>query len=158
MSIAVLGHIMQKQYFLIGAIISILMVSACTSSGEIHNSARNQMVTTFYATVESKQDVEFESHVEEGAAIGAIDGFLSNAYGDSQDRLFGAMWGAFFGALVTSIVEGDTNGYQYQLEDLYGDRHTVILEDEKAHIGDCVMVTVSGVVDIDLVSDQHCYQ
>lgn len=149
---------MRKQYSLISVILTLFFISACTSSGEIHNSARNQMVTTFYATVESMQEVEFESHVEEGAAIGAIDGLLSNAYGDSRDRLFGAMWGAFFGALVTSIVEGDTDGYQYQLEDLYGDNHTVILEDSKATVGDCVLVTVSGVVDIDLVSDDYCYE
>jgi outer membrane lipoprotein SlyB len=144
--------------YLIITISCFAFLSACTSSGEIHNSSRNQMITTFYATVESTQEVEFESHVEEGAAIGAIDGFLSNAYGDSKDRLFGAMWGAFFGALVTSIIEGDTDGYQYQLEDLYGDLHTVILEDNKASLGDCVLVTVSGVVDITLVSDDYCYE
>lgn len=74
---------MRKQYSLISVILSLFFISACTSSGEIHNSARNQMVTTFYATVESMQEVEFESHVEEGAAIGAIDGLLSNAYGNS---------------------------------------------------------------------------
>ena len=119
---------MRIQKLFIVAVSSLLFLSACSSSGGMHSSARNQMVTTFYATVESMQEIEFESYVEEGAALGAIDGLLSNAYGDSKDRLFGAMWGAFFGALVTSIVEGDTDGYQYQLEDLYGDDHTVILE------------------------------
>lgn len=139
------------------AMIAVVLLSACASSDGMHNSSRNQVISEFYATVENVDTVKFESHVGEGAAIGAVDGFISNVYGDSRDRLFGAVWGAFFGALVTSIVEGDTTGYRYQLHALDGEYLTVVLDDKDAHLGDCVIVTLAGEVYLELVSPDNCY-
>lgn len=139
------------------AIIAVIVLSGCANSSGLHNSSRNQVVSEFYATVETVDTVQFESHVGEGAAIGAVDGFLSNVYGDSRDRLYGAVFGAFFGALVTSIAEGDTTGYRYQLQDLNGEYLTVVLDDKDALLGDCVIVTLASEVYLELVSPHNCY-
>ncbi len=147
---------MNKSKAIFLALIFTLSLTGCASSEGYTHSSRNQFVSEFYATVESVEKIKFESHVGEGAAIGAVDGFMSNLYGDSNDRLFGAMVGAFFGGIITAIVEGDTNGYKYGLEDLEGAYMSVILENKDALRGECVLVTIAGNVSILAQPDSYC--
>ena len=148
---------MRRFTMTLSAMISAIALSGCVSSGDYHHSAKNQVSTGFYAVVERVKPVKFKSHVGEGAAIGAVDGFMHNIYGDADDRLFGAVVGAFFGALVTSIAEGDTNGYEFHLQDLNGEYLSVILDDKDASVGDCVIVTMAGDVYLTPQADRYCY-
>jgi outer membrane lipoprotein SlyB len=149
---------MRRLKMTLSAIICAISLSACVSSGDYHHSAKNQVSTGFYAVVERVDKIKFKSHVGQGAAIGAADGFLHNIYGDADDRLFGAVVGAFFGALVTSIAEGDTNGFEFHLQDLNGEYLSVILDDKDASVGDCVIVTIAGEVYLTRQADHYCFE
>ncbi|PKG97305.1 hypothetical protein [Paraglaciecola sp. MB-3u-78] len=52
--------------------------------------------------------------------------------------------------LLTSLFEGDTNGYEYPLAAVDGDLVSVISEDKSAEQGQCVSVRVAGDVRIRL--------
>jgi hypothetical protein len=139
---------MQKYWVVPSTIIAILFLSACANSNHVDHQAKNQFVTEFYAWVENVEKIKFESHVGEGAAIGAVDGLLSNSRGNSQDMLAGAIIGGLFGGLLTALFEGNTNGYEYQLAAVDGDLVNVISEDKAAEQGQCVSVRVAGDVRI----------
>ena len=149
---------MHRSFVIMLVSICIVALSGCVSSGDYQHTSRNQIVTEFYAVVESVDTIKFESHVGQGAAIGALDGFVHNAYGDAHDRFLGAMFGVVFGALVTSIAEGDTTGYEFQLQDLDGQYLSVILDDKNAGVGDCVMVTIAGSTYIRRLADDYCFE
>jgi outer membrane lipoprotein SlyB len=149
---------MRRLTMLLAAMISVIALSGCANSGDYRHSAKNQVLTGFYAVVERVDRVQFDSHVGEGAAIGALDGLLHNVYGDSHDRFLGAVFGAFFGALTTAIVEGDTTGYEYQLQSLDGEYLSVIMDDREASVGDCVVVSIAGDVYLTRQPDRYCYE
>ena len=90
------------------------------------------------------QKVKFKSHAGEAAAIGAVDGLVGNIHGDRDDMLAGAILGGLFGGLITAIIEGDNSGYEYQLAAVDGDFVNVIVEHNKAQIGQCVKVRIAG--------------
>ncbi|HAQ48351.1 MAG TPA: hypothetical protein DCR37_04820 [Glaciecola sp.] len=96
------------------------------------------------------------SFVAEGAAIGAVDGLLSNARGNRQDMLAGGIIGGLFGGLLTALFEGNTNGYEYQLSAVDGDIVSVIAQHKAAQKGQCVSVRVAGDVRIKLEPMTAC--
>ena len=149
---------MRRTSIMLAAIVSVLILSGCASSGGYKRSASKQIVEKFYARVERVDVIQYESQVGQGAAIGAIDGFVHNIYGSSEDRIFGALFGAFVGAVVTTIVEGDTTGYEYELQDLNGEYLSVILDNREASVGDCVIVTIAGDIYIKRQPDDFCYE
>ena len=134
----------------------VFLLSACANSNHVDHKAKNQFVTEFYAWVEHVEKIKFKSYVGEGAAIGAVDGLLNNARGNSQDMLAGAIIGGLFGGLLTSLFEGNTQGYEYQLAAVDGDLVSVISEDKSAHQGQCVSVRVAGDVRIRLEPMAAC--
>jgi len=131
-------------------ILGLFLLSACANSNHASHQAKNQFVTEFYAWVENVEEIKFKSYVGEGAAVGAVDGLLNNARGNSQDMLAGAIIGGLFGGLLTALFEGNTNGYEYQLAAVDGDLVSVIAEDKAAEQGQCVSVRVAGDVRIKL--------
>jgi outer membrane lipoprotein SlyB len=131
-------------------ILGLFLLSACANSNHTSHKAKNQFVTEFYAWVENVEEIKFKSYVGEGAAVGAVDGLLNNARGNSQDMLAGAIIGGLFGGLLTALFEGNTNGYEYQLAAVDGDLVSVIAEDKAAEQGQCVSVRVAGDVRIKL--------
>jgi outer membrane lipoprotein SlyB len=147
---------MNKFYVVPSTILGIFFLSACANTNHASHQAKNQFVTEFYAWVENVEKIKFKSYVGEGAAIGAVDGLLSNARGNSQDMLAGAIIGGLFGGLLTALFEGDTNGYEYQLAAVDGDIVSVIAEDKAAERGQCVSVRVAGDVRIRLEPMAAC--
>ena len=102
---------MHKLLIVSGSILGLFLLSACANSNHVDHQAKNQFVTEFYAWVENVEKIKFKSYAGEGAAIGAVDGLLSNSRGNSQDMLGGAIIGGLFGGLLTALFEGDTSGY-----------------------------------------------
>ena len=131
-----------------------LLMSGCTSVGEISNQQRNQFVTTFYATVADVRPIQFESHAQEAAAMGAVEGALFN-FGD-DDMLFSALFGAVFSGIAVSIFEGDLNGLEVGLEAVDGDYVIVTTEQDNLMVGDCVSVRVGSEVEMYHVSPLYC--
>ena len=147
---------MHKLYVIPSTILGVIFLSACANSNHASHQAKNQFVTEFYAWVENVEEIKFKSYVGEGAAIGAVDGLLNNARGNSQDMLAGAIIGGLFGGLLTALFEGKTNGYEYQLAAVDGDLVSVIAEDKAAEQGQCVSVRVAGDVRIKLQPMAAC--
>lgn len=135
---------MRKLFPFTSLILCTGLLTACANSEHVDHQAKNQFVTEFYALVEDVHKVKFKSHVGEGAAIGAADGFLNNLHGDRNDMLGAAIIGGLFGGLLTAIFEGDTTGYEYQLAAVDGDVVNVIVDDKGAIEGECVKVRVAG--------------
>jgi outer membrane lipoprotein SlyB len=131
-----------------------LLMTGCTSVGEISNQQRNQFVTTFYATVADVRPIQFESHAQEAAAMGAVEGALFN-FGD-DDMLFSALFGAVFSGMAVSIFEGDLNGLEVGLEAVDGDYVIVTTEQDNLMVGDCVNVRVGSEVEMYHVSPIYC--
>lgn len=147
---------MHKLLIVSRSILGLFLLSACANSNHVDHQAKNQFVTEFYAWVENVEKIKFKSYAGEGAAIGAVDGLLSNSRGNSQDMLGGAIIGGLFGGLLTALFEGDTSGYEYQLAAVDGDLVSVIVEDKAAEQGQCVSVRVAGDVRIRLVPMSAC--
>lgn len=131
-----------------------LYLAGCASQSGVPHHAANQFVTTFYASVYEVRPVKFESHAQEAALWGALDGAL---LGWSEDEAFaGALLGAAIYSVATSIAEGDLQGYEVSLQAVDGDRVTVILDDFNGHPGQCVFVKVAGEVSTELVDTANC--
>jgi hypothetical protein len=136
--------------------LGMFFLSSCANSNHVDHQAKNQFVTEFYAWVENVEKIKFKSFVGEGAAIGAVDGLLSNARGNRQDMLAGGIIGGLFGGLLTALFEGNTNGYEYQLSAVDGDIVSVIAQHKAAQKGQCVSVRVAGDVRIKLEPMTAC--
>jgi outer membrane lipoprotein SlyB len=147
---------MYKLSVVASTMLGIFFLSSCANSNHVDHQAKNQFVTEFYAWVENVEKIKFKSYVGEGAAIGAVDGLLSNTRGNSQDMLAGGIIGGLFGGLLTALFEGNTNGYEYQLAAVDGDIVSVIVEDKAAEQGQCVSVRVAGDVRMRLESMNTC--
>lgn len=147
---------MHKLSVVPATMLGIFFLSACANSDHVDHRAKNQFVTEFYAWVENVEKIKFKSYVGEGAAIGAVDGLLDHAQGNSQEMLAGAIVGGLFGGLLTALFQGNTNGYEYQLAAVDGDFVTVIAEDKAAEKGQCVSVRVAGDVRIRLEPMVSC--
>lgn len=147
---------MHKLSVVPSTILVMFFLSACANPNHVDHQAKNQFVTEFYAWVENVEKIKFKSYVGEGAAIGAVDGLLSNSRGNSQDMLAGTIIGGLFGGLLTALFEGDTNGYEYQLAAVDGDLVSVISDDKAAEQGQCVSVRVAGDVRIRLAPMSAC--
>ena len=138
------------------AIFWMFLLSACVNINHVDHQAKNQFVTEFYAWIDNVETIKFKSYVGEGAAVGAVDGLLNNARGNSHDMLAGAIIGGLFGGLLTALFEGNTEGYEYQLAAVDGDLVSVIIEDKTAAQGQCVSVRVAGDVRIKLEPMAAC--
>ena len=149
---------MQKFLVVVTNLIAVIFVAGCANSHHVSVHAKNQFVTEFYAWVENVEEIRFQSNVGENAAIGAVDGLLSNSWGNRQDMLAGALIGGLFGGIVTAIFEGNTTGYEYQLAAIDGDTVSVIVEHKPANYGQCVQVRMAGDVRITLQPEVKCEQ
>lgn len=144
-----------KRY--LGCTALLLCLSGCAAHHGSRYTQANQFVTEFYAFVENVRSVEFESNVGPSIAYGALHGAVEGAYyGDRHDILAGAIIGGVFSGLITALFEGNTDGYEYQLQAIDGDIVTVVLDYDPANIGDCVRVRVAGSVDVYWQEDEVC--
>ena len=147
---------MHKLYVVPSTILGVIFLSACANSSHVDHQGKDQFVTEFYAWVENVEKIKFKSYVGQGTAVGAVDGLLNNARGNSRDMLAGAIIGGLYGGLLSALFEGNTTGYEYQLEAVDGDFVSVIAEDKAAQQGQCVSVTVAGDVHIKLEPMAAC--
>lgn len=151
----VTSGVLRPQYYQYGVVGALLLfLCGCTSVDGVSNQQRNQFITTFYATVADVKHIQFESHAQEAAAMGAIEGALFN-FGD-DDMLFSALFGAVFSGMAVSILEGDLHGSEVGLEAVDGDYVIVTTEQDDLRVGDCVNVRVGDEVLLQRVSPAFC--
>ncbi|MDO6474727.1 hypothetical protein Q4520_04805 [Alteromonas sp. 1_MG-2023] len=132
-----------------------LGLTACAGREALPGSARNQFVTEFYAYVNNIHEVQFDSHVEENMAAGAIYGVVGTIGSHRNVVSAAIISGGLFG-LLTAIMEGDRTGYEYSLHAIDGDNVAVIVEDRLAEVGQCVRVRVAGDVRMQPVDSGIC--
>ena len=146
------------KYFRLFFTLSIMAIfNGCAHSSRVDHAANNQFVTEFYAWVDDVETIRFKSNASKGAAVGAVDGFLSNVHGNREQMLGGAIIGGLLGGLITTLFEGDNRGYEYQLSAVDGDLVSVIVDKMRAEQGQCVLVRVAGDVRLSPKPDLLCY-
>ncbi|GAA6183424.1 MULTISPECIES: hypothetical protein [Aliiglaciecola] len=146
---------MKMTFIKLAALSLPFLVSSCASH-HTRNSERNQFVTELYANVDQIYDVKFESHAGEAAASWGLWGALNNVYGSDRQILAGALIGAFFGGLLTSIEEGPSRGFEYHLTATDGEYLVVVLDYFPADEGECVRVRMANKVHMILVNSDYC--
>lgn len=138
---------MSQWRLLVLLLLPITFLQGCATHG-VDNADRNQFVTEFYAFVTNIEKVKYQSHVGPAITIGAIGGALENSDGDRGDIVGGAIVGGVITGVLAALFEGSNDGYEYQLDAIDGDRVRVMLDYYPADLGDCVIVRVSGSVEI----------
>ncbi len=138
---------MSQKRFLSFFLFAAAFIQGCATHG-VDNADRNQFVTEFYAFVTDIEKVKYQSHVGPAVTIGAIGGALENSDGDRSDIVGGAIVGGMITGVLAALFEGSNDGYEYQLDAIDGDRIRVMLDYYPAELGDCVIVRVSGSVEI----------
>lgn len=134
-----------------------LMLSGCASNQTYDRDDVDSFVTEFYAWVDNVETVTLNSDLGENVLIGATHGaIVGSSYHDSDDILRGFLAGGIVAGLITALVEGDNNGYEYQLSAIDGDSVTVLSQQESAQLGDCVVVRVTHSVRIQSVDAERC--
>lgn len=134
-----------------------LMLTGCASNQAYDRDDVDSFVTEFYAWVDNVETVSFNSEVGENMLIGATHGaIVGSSYHDSDDILRGFLAGGIIAGLITAIVEGNNNGYEYQLSAIDGDSVTVLSKQQTAQLGDCVVVRVTHRVRIQSVEAERC--
>jgi outer membrane lipoprotein SlyB len=146
---------MKPSILLSASCLSVLVLSGCASHGYSRYDADN-FVTEFYAWVDNIEPVTFDSEVGENVLIGATHGAISGYSYDSSDTLRGAIFGGFIAGLITAIVEGDNQGYEYHLSAVDGDSVIVLSDSYPAELGDCVRVRVTNNVHMLPVQSEQC--
>lgn len=139
----------------LAVVLTTLALSAC-ASGDYDLSDKNQFVSEFYAEVEQINAVEFDSQAGEAAVAGGVWGAIENADGNRENILGGAILGALFGGVITSIFEGSKEGYEYYLHAVDGDEVIVVLDHGPAEVGDCVRVRMSNEVKVYSADSRFC--
>jgi hypothetical protein len=133
------------------------MLSGCASNQTYDRDDVDSFVTEFYAWVDNVETVTLNSDLGENVLIGATHGaIVGSSYHDSDDILRGFLAGGIVAGLITALVEGDNNGYEYQLSAIDGDSVTVLSQQESAQLGDCVVVRVTHSVRIQSVDAERC--
>lgn len=137
------------------AALSVSLLNGCATHG-INNADRNQFVTEFYAIVSDIEQVRYQSYVGPAIAVGAMGGALEESDGDTGDIVGGAIVGGILSGVVAALFEGSNKGYEYQLDAIDGDRIRVMLDYHPAQLGDCVIVRVSGSVEVRRQPIERC--
>lgn len=133
------------------------MLTGCARNQAYDRDDVDSFVTEFYAWVDNVETVTLNSDLGENVLIGATHGaIVGSSYHDSDDILRGFLAGGIVAGLITALVEGDNNGYEYQLSAIDGDSVTVLSQQESAQLGDCVVVRVTHSVRIQSVDAERC--
>ena len=146
------------KYFATLLIVSVL--TGCAQSG-VYRENRNEIIETYYATVDSVEIIKLQSKAAEGAVLGGVTGLVDNLDGNTEEMVAGTIIGALIGGLFTglyeSIFDGGHTAYQYQLTTKSNAHLSVIVSRENKHeIGQCVRVSKSEKVSLHAAHASLC--
>lgn len=138
----------------------IVLLTGCAQSG-IYRENRNEIIETYFATVNSVKEVQLESKAAEGAIVGGVTGLAENLDGNSEEMIAGTIAGAIVGALFTSLYEsifdGGYSAYEYQLTTTKQEQISIVVSKENYHeIGQCVRIRKSEKVSLSAVDSSLC--
>jgi outer membrane lipoprotein SlyB len=118
--------------------------------------SRSQLGSAFeirYGTVERVDRVKVQSQASQGAVTGGLIGAATSGH---HHRGKHALEGALAGALLTAILEGNRQAYQYTVDFDDGSITKVVIETGGIEEGDCVSVELGQTANIRRVSDVQC--
>ncbi|MDG1752709.1 MAG: hypothetical protein P8I03_13785 [Thalassotalea sp.] len=132
-----------------------LLIAGC-SSNAISRDDQNAIIQEFYAEVSLVKEVELSSSVNIGIVGGGILGALEESDGNSEDIISGAIVGAIFGGLFTSLSEGGNQAFEYHLYSPEKGAFKLIQKEKINTSSGCVLVRVSN--STSAISDDlgHC--
>ena len=112
--------------------IFILLVLVSLSS--IANAAKKGAnMTIRHGTVESIEDVQFQSEAGKGALVGGIVGYNIRSDRSKSKRMRNAMIGAGVGASAKAAAEGDLQGKRYTVKVNDGSQVKIVTINLKHH-------------------------
>lgn len=132
-----------------------LFLSGCASQGLGHYNAE-QVVEVDYARVVETSPFTFESHVEEAAVIGGIEGALFNIDEEPEDMVAGAIGGALVSALFMKIEEGSNKGLLLNLYSTNDYEYSVATKNTHIRVDQCLKVIKGMDVSLETVPDYYC--
>ena len=120
-----------------------LFITGCSTNG-IDRNDQNSIIQEFYAEVSAIKEVELSSSVNSGIVGGGILGALEESDGNSEDIISGAIVGAIFGGLFTSMSEGGNQAFEYHLYSPEQGSFKLIQKEKIDISSGCVLVRVSN--------------
>ena len=141
---------------LYGSALAAVLLTGCAnmSTDPGTGSSRNSLIAVAYGTVQNVQQVQMKPNYAEGSLIGGALGLLAASGYSSGSQALGAAAGAGLGALVSKETAGTANQYTIML--VNGNTVSVVTEQKKIDVGDCVSVEQGDHTNIRRVSAAMC--
>ncbi|KGJ93325.1 hypothetical protein [Colwellia psychrerythraea] len=131
------------------------ILMGCATQG-VDRASQNKIIKEFYASVESRDQVELSSEVKTGIVGGAAVGVIDNLDGNHEDMIAGALAGALVGGIFTAMFEGSNTAYEYSLHSADQGDFSVIQKDKFDLQSNCVKVRVAAEVVVSPASTEKC--
>jgi outer membrane lipoprotein SlyB len=128
-------------------IFTFIFITSCSSHG-VNRDDQNSIIQEFYAEVSFITEVQLSSNVKTGIVGGGILGALEESDGDSEDIISGAIVGAIFGGLFTSLSEGGNQAFEYHLYSPEQGEFTLIQKEKVDISSGCLLVRVSNTTNV----------
>jgi outer membrane lipoprotein SlyB len=132
----------------------ILTLSGCASTDPYTGSARNEIISVQYGTVENVQQVAMAPSYGASSLIGGALGLLATSGHSTGSQVAGAAGGAALGALVSKETAG--TGLQFTIRLVNGNTINIVTENQGIRMGDCVSVEQGQHANIRRVSNAMC--
>jgi hypothetical protein len=136
-------------------LLSALLLTGCASQG-VDRNEKNQIITEFYASIESVTAVNLSSEVNTNIVAGAGIGVLEGIDGNTEEMIAGGIIGALFFGLFTALAEGDNEAFKYHLNSDTQGIFDVIQKKKIPESVHCVKVRSGREVELIAVNPENC--
>ena len=116
----------------------ILLLLLCSSAAS--GAVGNRPLESRHGYIVSKEVLEPDNSVPAGAIIGGIIGLATAGGKSSGTKARRAVGGAVVGGVVANQVDRSRRQWLYTIEFPGGDEMQLLVEDDQAGLGDCVLV------------------
>ena len=138
------------------AFVVLLLLTGCAAGPGVDRAEENQIVTEFYATVDSVRPVELSSQMKTGIMMGAGVGVIEELDGNHEDMISGAIAGALVGGLFTALFEGSDEAYEYQLSAQRQGAFSIVQKEQLPLDTQCVKVRVADKATLEKAPNEWC--
>lgn len=132
-----------------------LVVAGCASDG-LDRRNKNSTMQISYGKVQSVEDINLQSEVGKGTAIGGLWGLAANSRGNSSDMAAGIAVGALIGGLTTKIAEGSSEAWGYMVQRNDGSVVKVVSDNSHLVVGDCAVIETGETTNIRRIASEMC--
>jgi len=130
-----------------------LLLLGCASK---NTSIQGREISVQYAKVNNIERVKMPSNAPAGAVVGGFTGLVLSSGRSGRSRLASVLGGAALGGIATKALEGERQGFEYQLHYVDGGESRFITEKDYLQQGDCVSVERGEHANVRRVPDSMC--